>query len=172
MNNSIKYDRDSYKKHLQELEAKRAELQKVLEELADTDRRIIECWFISNSARDLTQQALKLQREIADLENKNIEIIDTTEETSKVSIGHIYKAIAENKDGSQIALTFKLVSENPAIKIGVGEISDISINSPLGASILGKEIGGTYHYDNFLGGGKVTILEEVIQNESDEGQEM
>lgn len=172
MKNTIKYDKESYTKHLQQIKEKKVELTKVMEQLSDADRRVEAGWLLSSETRDLTQQALKIQHEIAELENKDIEIIDANEETSVVSIGHTYRLKLSNPHGEPLVALFKLVSENPTIRLESGAVSDISINSPIGKSIFGKEIGGAYEYATINGICTATVLEEVKTSQSTDIAEM
>lgn len=170
MKNTIKYDKESYTKHLQLIKEKKEQLKKVMNELAVADRRVEEGWLLSNETRDLTQQALKIQQEIAMLEDKDIEIIDANEETQVVSIGHTYKIELSNVNGKPLTALFKLVSENPTIR--PGEVSEITINSPIGACIHNKAIGGTYEFACLQGTCTATVLEEIKANQSSDSAEM
>ena len=162
MNNTIKYTKEQYDRHVQKIEELEKQYADVKQALSTADRRLVDGWLRSSEVRDLSQQATHILRELTALRNKTIEIIDETEESSVVTIGHTYRLSVKYPNGEQRERAIKLVQQDPDMS-NLKNITELSIKSPLGASIYGKEIGSVSEYKvaGQPGIGVVHILEEI-----------
>jgi len=165
----IHYDKEQYQRHLNEIAMVESEIKQLAAELATADNRITDGMFISSEARYLSNQLARLKAELRELKNKQIEIIDTSKDTNIVSLGHTYHIRLQFSNGQQPEYTFKLVEKRT-----VNDMSKLSIETPVGAGIYNKEVGGTYSLTIGQNPATVTILEEIktqsTENENDSTQ--
>jgi len=166
------YDQESYKDHLDKIAALQIKEKELLAELADLDKHMTDDCIQSSAVARTEQKLSSVRAELAKMRAMQIEVIEATEKSNTINIGHTYQAHVTYFNGMEKDFTFKLVSAHPRINVP-GKVDKFTVESGIGKAILGKEIGEVCSFSIEGHENKVVVLKEIVDTKtSTQAEEM
>ena len=98
------------------------------------------------------------------LKSIKFEIVEEHNQTGVVDFNHLYRLHLEHANGSESEKIVKLIAGMPNVN---SKILECSLNSPIGKAIANKKIGESTTFNSPLGICKVTIVEEVTEENAE-----
>lgn len=135
----IKMDQEGFKKYLKEIEKLEEELSKVRMYKGQTAIFQGDNWHDNPELYQTEANERSLMQTIARMKDdiSRIQIIERNLKSNKVDIGDVVRLLTIFAPDDVEEMIVKLVGANPDFN---SEIRELSINSPLGAAIYGKEV--------------------------------
>ena len=164
---TIEFDAESYQLYLDEIKSLEAEKRSLLLDLGSSDSKVIDNWIPNKNIQIVHNKLRMVEARLKQLKSFNAVLKKEASNSDIITVGNVYKTSITYSDGETIEKTFKLVTAFPKCEVAENEIQRISISSPIGSAINGKEIGGTYKFKVGSETSSITVIEKVEESQSE-----
>lgn len=156
----LKMDKEGYERFLSEIDEVQKKLDNVRKFKGEVAIHQGDNWHDNPTLYSTEAEERGLMRQLYDMKEqlKNIEIVEKSFDDDVVEIGDIINVAMSQINETPNEMIFKLVGHSPKWD---AEISEISVNSPLGSSVYKKKIGDKTGYKVGERQFNVMILEKI-----------